>query len=145
MAEVGRYLDTTPEKCFDAPSVADAWSHVFCFQEQRRRDELSQNTSRKATKSPARPPLKTKTVVIGEHTAAVVRHALVKQLHANQQTLDLIRLSRGRPLTRAERHMLPPHMIKLSREALNEQCESYVSLDLLLKDLVNTFDAKQWD
>lgn len=80
-----------------------------------------------------------KTVDISEHSAPIVIHALETRLKIVQLELMLLRISRERDLTHIERSQLQTNLQELSQEELKEQVDPWITLEDIIKDLIEKF------
>jgi len=84
-----------------------------------------------------------KTIEICEHDACVVRHALAQQLKRVSAEIVILKLTKTRDLNQEERWQLPANLQQMSRSDLQEQIDPWISLEMTIQGLIDTFKIEE--
>jgi hypothetical protein len=84
-------------------------------------------------------PDRYKLMWISEHNALVVIYALMRRLKEVRSEVEILKLAATRDLKLVERMMLPSNLQKMSHEQLKEQVDPWISLQMGIEGLIETF------
>ena len=85
----------------------------------------------------------TKTVTFGEYDIAPVVYAVKTRLAVVKSEISIMKLTQDRELIDLERSHLPPALRDMSREALREQINPWISLQQYLEDWIAKFTFEE--